>query len=91
MRTRAIYFPNEKEADMEVEIDRNGDVVSCVGYLPILDDWIDCRERVSTSKIWRERIAEKFAEIDWQDHEPRDPEEWVTSPLDIIKEALRPA
>lgn len=57
-----------KHHDLEVVVDRAGDILSAVAYSSILDEWLDCTEIIRSSNLWRLRVQEEFSGYDWAEH-----------------------
>lgn len=84
MRTKTVFLPNSRNPDLEAEVTRNGDILSCLVYVPAFNRWIDGMEmlRVRDGKI--EEIREAAANLNWNDHGDTGFEEFRESVAKII-------
>ena len=80
-----LFFPNERDATLEVEVKRDGTIISATAYYPDFDCWLDCKKELEQSKKWSEWVRQELADYDWSD--------WSSDEgcLETIKEMLKPA
>lgn len=76
MTTQTLDFkkkPKDKDFDLQVEVDRDGNILSALAYCEVLDAWLDVSVHIQAHPIWKQMIEEKYQEIDWSeqrdDHE----------------------
>lgn len=92
MRTSTLEFklkPLDDEPSLIVEVNFAGDILSCTGHCPIIDDCVDVTEFVKNDDFWIKKIDEEWSQINWADHDENF--ECHRDSLSPIKEGLKPA
>ena len=80
-----LFYPNERDATLEVEVDRDGNILSALAYYPDFDCWLDCKKELEKSKKWSDWVSQEVADYDWSDAYGDG------GCLETIREMLKPA
>lgn len=84
MRTKVLYYPNEKRPDLEVEVTEDGTVISSNAFVPAFDVWIDAAELIKNRPQKLEQIREDAANLEWNDHGDYDYERFKDMVAEIV-------
>lgn len=89
MRTKTLFYPNSKKPELEAEVTRNGDIVSCLVLIPAFNVWVDGMEYLRNRPKKIEEIREDAANLNWKDNGDEKYDEFRDQLAEII--GVKPA
>lgn len=66
MSSATFFWPNEDEPILEIEVERDGTIVSAYRHCEHLDAKLNCELEIRTRPVWLQRIDEFIRDHDWK-------------------------
>lgn len=59
------FFDSDNKPDIEVTVDRRGNIVKAKAWCPGLIKWLDATSEIMLSDWWRAKVNKEFNKIQW--------------------------